>query len=340
MTFTLTGIAANGDVTLPIDDREWRMPNGAVARQKDGILDLFGDDANQTADHYSDQWGPNTDFQSFARANPAAMKVTPGLQLGWIDLFERIRAAARHAKTLVYDAACGFGGVLDSLLAEPAPVHLHYLGADIHGSLASIRRPAGVSAGKIHFLRWDIGRTLPVREKFDFVICRAAIHHTPEPKTTFRSLTESVARGGTLAISAYAKKGRVREVVDDALRAEISRMPVDRAKDLVHEFTLLARNVQKTQETITIEQDLPFLGIPSGSYAVHDFIYRFFMKNWYFEAFGSKYSDIVNFDWYHPQFASRHTLDELKSWYEELGFEITVTRSIDAQNYVEGVKVR
>jgi len=30
----------------------------------------------------------------------------------------------------------------------------------------------------------------------------------------------------------------------------------------------------------------------------------------------------VNFDWYHPHFAYRHTLDEVKGWFDELGLEL------------------
>jgi hypothetical protein len=86
MTFTIAGIGKDDDLTLPIRDGVWRIPNGIPACQKDGIFDLIGDDANRTADPYSDQLGPNTYFQSFASLKPDAMNSTPGQQLAWIDL--------------------------------------------------------------------------------------------------------------------------------------------------------------------------------------------------------------------------------------------------------------
>jgi 2-polyprenyl-3-methyl-5-hydroxy-6-metoxy-1,4-benzoquinol methylase len=131
-------------------------------------------------------------------------------------------------------------------------------------------------------MRWDISRPPPVRQQFDFVICRASIHHTPDPPVTFKSLVlQGLAPGGIIAISAYAKKSRPREAIDDVLRAEISKMPVAAAKEVVHEFTRLAREIQKTKARIQISQTLPFLGIPAGDYEVHDFIYNFLIKNWY-----------------------------------------------------------
>src|SRR5262245_56158058 len=72
----------------------------------DGIADPH------TSDHYALQWGTKIGFQDFARNNSDAMAFTPGRQMGWPDLFDRIRARAGTLPTRVYDAACGFGGVL------------------------------------------------------------------------------------------------------------------------------------------------------------------------------------------------------------------------------------
>ena len=228
--FTLPGKDGVTDFPLPDEDGMFQHPNGRTYRQSSGILDLIEGDWDQTADHYTEQWGPDSDFQAFARQNPEAMRFTPGRQLGWPMLFESIRTRALDIPTLVYDAGCGFGGVLDALFAEPSPCSLYYLGADIHGSLATVRRPERVGLDRVRLVRWDISRPLPFRQKFDFVICRASIHHTVEPRTTFKSLVASLAAHGTIAISAYTTKSRPREAIDNSLRAEISRMPVEAAK--------------------------------------------------------------------------------------------------------------
>ncbi|MCS6947726.1 MAG: hypothetical protein NZM12_08940 [Steroidobacteraceae bacterium] len=31
---------------------------------------------------------------------------------------------------------------------------------------------------------------------------------------------------------------------------------------------------------------------------------------------------LINYDWYHPQLASRHTLEEVVGWFHEAGLDI------------------
>ena len=71
------------------------------------------------------------------------MEFTPGRQMGWPDLFEA-SARAREIPTRIYDAACGFGGIMDELFRDPVPEHLLYVGADIHGALGDIDVPKNV----------------------------------------------------------------------------------------------------------------------------------------------------------------------------------------------------
>jgi hypothetical protein len=83
-------------------------------------------------------------------------------------------------------------------------------------------------------------------------------------------------------------------------------------------------------------QDLPFLGIKAGHYKIQDFIYDHFMKCWFNSAFGERYSDIVNFDWYHPPYAYRYQPNEIVQWFEEHGLVIDQSVSTKAQHYFEG----
>lgn len=121
----------------------------------DGIND------SHTAEHYSLQWGAAVGFQDFARRNPNAMEFTPSRQLGWIALFEHIRARAREMPTRVYDAACGFGGIMDQLFHDPVPEHLLYVGADIHGAPGDIQVPKKARVDQILLFRFDISSPLP-----------------------------------------------------------------------------------------------------------------------------------------------------------------------------------
>lgn len=287
----------------------------------------------KTAEHYSKQWGAELDFGSFVARNPEAAKAMPSRHLPWPALFSRIRTEACHRPVSVYDAACGFGDILRQLTADPAPPHLLYIGADIHNALGNIAIPDGA-----RLVQHDIMAPLPSRQRFDYVICRAALHHTADPSVTLATLASQLAVTGTLAVSVYAKKAPMREAVDDALRARIVPMSNEESFSVARQFSLLGRDLQQSNGTIQIHQDLPLLGIKAGIYNIQEFVYDYFMKCWHNNDYELSHSDLVNFDWYHPPHAFRYTLEEISSMIESVGLRIVERASIKAQHFVAATR--
>lgn len=284
----------------------------------------------KTANHCTKQWGSDLDFKTFVQGNPESAKAMPARRLPWQDLFHRIRAEAASRPVTVYDAGCGFGDVMNSLTVEPNPAGLNYLGVDLHGALETIMRPPNAA-----LRRGDITRPIDGAGPFDFIICRAAIHHTPDPLATYRTLVSQLAPSGTLAITAYAKKAPMREAIDDELRRRIVPMDSETAFAVCNQISRLGRDLQASGGMVTIRSDLPFLRIKAGTYSVQDFIYQYFMKCWHNVAFSGRHCDLVNFDWYHPPFAYRYHLDELINWATSNGLMVTRTSSIEAQHYLQ-----
>lgn len=291
--------------------------------------------SNKTSDHYTDQWSSSRGMGKFMIEGQAA-QCTMQFVLGWQDLFDRIRTAASRSEVSVYDAACGYGGIMHVLFEGGCSAGLRYVGADIRDGLKDIPLPRGAATHQIALARHDISNPLPLDEIFDFVVCRNAIHHTPDPRKTFASLCRSLKPGGTIAISAYSKKARMREALDDALRAIIVLMDNETAFSAASDFTELGRSLRELTQKVTIGRNLEFLGIPAGTYDVQGLIYNYIVKCWYNEAFGSQRSDVVNFDWYHPPYAFRYHLDELTTWFEKEGLTIKRTDTHPSQHYVEG----
>ena len=94
------------------------------------VRNLLADVSNETVDHYSKQWGDDTGYTKFIRNAPTAAKHTMARQLGWPELFNRIRENEATIRDVsVYDAACGFGLIHRDLYAMPTPDHLSYVGA-------------------------------------------------------------------------------------------------------------------------------------------------------------------------------------------------------------------
>ena len=287
---------------------------------------------SKTSDHYSYQWGSGPAFGDFVEKNPEAAMVMPGRQLPWDALIASLRAKAADQPVRVYDAGCGFGDLMRRVMAPPSLAGLSYLGADIHGALGDIATLEGAE-----LIRHDMA--LPTgRAPFDAILCRAAIHHTPDPPATYRALASQLAPGGVLAISAYARKAPMREAVDDALRARIVPMSNGDAMMAAHQITALGKALQACDGMIDIPIDLPFLDIKAGHYKVQDFIYRHFMKCWHNVGFSPEHSDLVNFDWYHPPYAFRYSMDELEAWATDAGLSVRLRTSTEAQHYVEAVR--
>ena len=84
----------------------------------------------------------------------------------------------------------------------------------------------------------------------------------------------------------------------------------------------LGRELSDLEATITLERGVPLLGIPPGEHDVQRLIYWHFLKCFWNDDFSPNLNDLVNFDWYHPPYASRHTEDEVRAWCEDLGLRV------------------
>lgn len=297
------------------------------------FIDLNPTSNKRTSEHYARQWGEELGFLNFIRKKSKAKSVMPAARLGWDDLFSEIRDIAEKKHVSVYDAACGFGGLANELITPETYTNLQYVGADIHTSLSSISETIPYFGKCGTLVRWDISKPLPTNHLFDYVLCRASLHHTPKPEESFRALCQSIKPGGKIAFSVYNKKGICREGLDDILRKKISAMSVDEAFQICKEFTDLSKSLQKIDQLIEIEHDLPFLSIKKGSYSIHELIYYNIMKCFYNDEFGDEYSTLVNYDWYHPEFAFRYKYSEIEDWIKTQQLTILASKSIDVQHF-------
>jgi hypothetical protein len=68
------------------------------------------------------------------------------------------------------------------------------------------------------------------------------------------------------------------------------------------------------------------LGIEAGEYDVQRLIYHFFLKCFWNPDLEFEANAAINYDWYHPQLCSRHTVEEVRSWFDAA--ELTVVHSL------------
>ena len=80
---------------------------------------------------------------------------------------------------------------------------------------------------------------------------------------------------------------------------------------------------------IDVTEAIPVLGIPKGRLDLQRFIHWNIMKCFWNDDFDFHTNNIINFDWYHPEYCFRFEPDEFRSWFDE-GWDIQAFNVQDA----------
>ena len=135
----------------------------------------------------------------------------------------------------------------------------------------------------------------------------------------------------------YKKKAPVREFVDDYIRNNISSLNYEDAIKATDQITKLGKVLSDKKVRINIPQ-VDILQIKKGSYDLQRFIYHYFMKCFWNDHLSSKVNSVINYDWYHPQTCSRHTIKEVQSWYKNKKIKIVHENIDDYGITIRGIK--
>ena len=122
---------------------------------------------------------------------------------------------------------------------------------------------------------------------------------------TFANLRKKLKTGGTVTTYVYRKKSVIREFVDDYVRERIKDMPIDEALEVMDGFTKLGKAFADLKATVELEEDIPILDIKKGTYDVQRFLHWNVMKCFWNDDFDFHTNNIINLDWYHPEFCFR-----------------------------------
>jgi len=221
-------------------------------------------------------------------------------------------------KRRILDAGCGNGRVTALLRQRAAPdaeiVALDLTAADV--ARVNLEGAEGVSV-----LERDILGDLSDLGRFDFVYCQEVLHHTADPEAGFRNLAGLLAPGGEIAIYVYRRKAPVREFTDDYVRERISELPYERAMEECRRIAAMGKALGDLDASVRVPA-IEVLGIEAGEYDVQRLVYHFFMKCFWNEELDAEANAAINFDWYHPQLSSRHTLEECREWFARAGVRI------------------
>jgi SAM-dependent methyltransferase len=281
------------------------------------------DHKGQTAKSFSEKWHNNRQL-AFDETLTEGSDIQDWIlnRNGIADLAEfREWLRPRHR---ILDAGCGNGRVT-ALLRKYSPPETEIVGIDL--TAADVAAENLADAPNTSFETRDLLGDLTGLGQFDLVYCQEVLHHTGDPAAAFQNLTSLIAPGGEIAIYVYKLKPPIREFTDDLIRSRISSLPYEEAMAAMRQIAELGRVLTELHVDVTVP-DVDVLNIPAGTYDVQRFIYHFLGKFFWNPDLGLEANTAINYDWYHPQLATRHTLDEVTGWFDAAGLTV-VHRLVD-----------
>jgi SAM-dependent methyltransferase len=292
-------IDCGAPLTQHADGASWACDLGHVFPVREGVPRFLASDelarADRTAETFGFQW---TTFDVSDRAEDSAV-------------FLEKTGLSPDALTgkLVLDAGCG-GGRYAKLLGEAGAqvVALDLSSAVLHAREVTARLP------NVVVVQGNLMNPPLAPQSFDVVYSLGVLHHTPDTIRAFRAIARLVKPGGYLAVWLYRRNTAVQEMMNAAVRAMTTRLPVPVVL-MIARLGALAGGVPGIRH---LNKLVNFSAHPRWSTRVCD-----------------------TFDWYAPPFQFHHTERELLEWFSTAGFDqLRVLAPVRARGRLYGTVYR
>jgi len=194
----------------------------------------------------------------------------------------------------VLDAGCG-GGRYSKVAGEAGAT---VVGADHSTAVEKAARLCG-HLDQVNFVQADL-KKLPLQPaSFDFVFSIGVMHHDADTRAVFDAVSRFVKPGGKFSVWLYRRNQWWQEWINNALRRRSVNMPAEKLEPWCRRGAWLGGLPLVGK---TLNKVVNFSNHPNYENRICD-----------------------TFDWYAPQYQHHHTVTELRSWFEEAGFEDLIT---------------
>ena len=271
----------------------------------------------QTISSFTEKWSNNKDlaFSETLREGSSIQK--------WILKRNGFESLTQFQEWLanrdrILDAGCGNVRVTALLNANTSEKHA-IVGIDLSSAEIASKNLSNLSNIEIH--KKNLLGDLSDLGSFDLIYCQEVLHHTSDPKSSFSNLCKLLKPFGEIAIYVYKKKAPLREYADDYIRGLVSDLSYEEASKEMSQLTELGKTLSNLKVKIKVPE-IKSLDIKRGEYDIQRFIYHYFLKCFWNPELSEIENTAVNFDWYHPSISTRHTPDEVRSWFDENSLKI------------------
>ncbi len=298
-----------------------RAASGRVWRVKAGIPRLVpGVDPLQanTRDGFAFKWQKTDTYDGAGiRASTTAWYLQ---KYGFATMREW---ASEYQGLRVLDVGCG-SGFSSRLWLEACDwrVGSAYVGVDISAAVDVARDRIG-RLDHVALVQADALRLPFPDASFDVVFSEGVLHHTPSTQAAIAAAARTLKPGGHFDFYVYKVKAPMREWADDYIRVCIAGMNDETAWNEMRSLTVFARTLSGLKCQMVLDEPVPLLGLPAGSSDLQRFIYNHFAKLFWNDSFSFEENVHVNFDWYRPAYAHRQTPEQVRSWCDIAGLDIT-----------------
>lgn len=194
-------------------------------------------------------------------------------------------------------------------------------GMDISGCV-DIAYENTESLPNAHIIQADI-LSPPFKDKtFEFITSEGVLHHTHSTRLALESLVKLLHKG-EIQFYIYRKRGPIRDFCDNYIRQYTTKLTPEECWEVCEAITKLGKSLSELKANIEVPE-IPILHIKGGVIDLQRFIYYNFIKCFWNSEFSYEENVLINFDWYHPKYAHRHTPEEVRGWLEELGLKTIV----------------
>jgi SAM-dependent methyltransferase len=275
-------------------------------------------ETDNTARSFRDKWHRNASlvFKETLREDSSILRWILERN-GW-DSLDALRVTLTDRRR-VLDAGCGNGRVTALLRQCTDPLQTQVVGIDLVSH--EVAQSNLADTPNMQFFQADLVDDLDRLGRFDYIYCQEVLHHTSDPARSFGNLVSLLEPSGEIGIYVYKIKAPVREFTDDYVRGSIAALPYEEAMRLSAQITQLGKALSDLNVKVRVP-DVEVLGIEAGEYDVQRLIYNTFAKCFWNPELTTEANGLVNYDWYHPQTATRHTLPEVLGWFAAEGLTV------------------